>query len=150
LFEEERGMTSVKSMPSGEQLKEYAAKMPPVYRDLLVAIREIDPYRCQGEGVFESSLRNKYFNKVNHLDGTTTSTTTTPPTSGIEDRNARVVDDEFALLIDKLVDRGFLEDPIDTPFARIVPTKLGEALIEELTGRPTPRIEVPELPPINW
>ncbi len=143
-------MTSVKSLPSGEQLQDYAAKMPRVYRDLLVAIREIDPDRCQGEGVFESSLRNHYSNKVNHQNGTTTSTSTTPATSGNDRQIVRLVDDEFAMLVDRLVDKGFLEDPVQTPFSRIVPTKLGEALIEVLTGRPTRKIEVPELPPINW
>jgi hypothetical protein len=151
-------MTATKPMPTEQQLQAYAQKLPQIYREILESIQQVDPYRRRNEGVFESSLRNHYINRrFTRITATTTSTTTTTTTpqpgdaipifGDVSDNKVR---DDFSVVLERLADAGFLIVPTETRWGTIVPTELGEELIAVITGKRTPKYDVPELPKPTW
>jgi len=113
--------------PTDEQLREYAAKLPPIYRDILAAFPKADPARRQGDAVGLERLQQA-------LPGEEFATTR----PSLRDFNEAVGNLCFEEMLEK------------TDFAGVYPTELGERLIAEITGRKAPVKVVPALPAPTW
>jgi len=153
--------------PTDEQLREYAAQLPDLYKDILAAFQYADPSRDRGDGLFEESLANFLWNEAAHSCLTTTTTTTQPPTTGWEAMRAsrywgmarryrftqsvyEFNSEEFSAAIDHLVANGFIQPRTADATGRLVPTDVGERLIEIVAGKPPPANKVPDLPKPTW
>ncbi|MBX3399948.1 MAG: hypothetical protein KF873_14500 [Gemmataceae bacterium] len=145
-------MTKTKPLPSEEQIREYASKLPKVYREILGAIHKIDPFRQYRDSVNEASLWNYFYNQESVVDSRRFPFDFDDHDKPELTAHRRMKRDEFLLALQRLEDSGFIEPPAGdwSGAVRFVPTDLGEALIAQLSGREAPRVEVPELPPINW
>ena len=112
-------------MPSDADMREYARRLPPIYRDILAAFPEIEPGRKAGYGLAFQTLAARFANNRR----------------GYEFEEVR----EACL---RLADSGFFEIR-DGIFAH--PTDLGEQLIAAVTDKPVaPRASVPQLPARTW
>lgn len=146
-------MTKTKPLPTEDQIRDYASKLPDVYREILGAINKIDPFRQYRDSVNESSLWNYFFNSVAASDNSRLPfeavTFKEVPEQAATRRMKR---DEFQVALQRLEDGGIIESSAGDLFGtvRFTPTELGEALIAQFSGRAAPRVDVPELPPINW
>jgi hypothetical protein len=111
--------------PTDEQLREYAAKLPAIYRDILRAFPAVAPDRRDGDGLSGPTFED-YVTEL-----------------GAGHRLGDVMDG-----LRRLVDNGFLEY---TPVAAFYsPTPLGERLVAAVTGhKPAPR-GIPDLPVPTW
>lgn len=149
------------TLPTIDQLKAYAERMPAVYRDIIMAIRGADPYRRVNEGVLYHAVLNtmrgragaggsghgsggyEYYYSPEEIER-----------RRIDDpdriRGNNITDAEFDLALDRLAELGFIQDPDSTPFGSVVPTELGEHLIAAVTGAPTFKVPLPDLPKPNW
>ena len=113
--------------PTDEQLAEYAAKLPQIYRDVLEAFTRIDPKRRRGDAalidltVF-SIVRPKSFD------------------SALREWDIRQA-------INALCDAGILDT---NEFNSLFPTEVGERLITLLTGHEAKVYTIPELPAPTW
>ena len=133
--------------PTAEQLKAYADQLPELYREVLAAIRAVNPHRRVGEGVFPSQIRNHLSNEYERSErrwGLNDAGGAYPLKVGA------LTDIEFEQLLDTLAVNGFIHDPLDTRLGRLIPTDLGEQLISILTGVPPRRVELPPLPKPTW
>lgn len=112
-------------MPTDEQLREYAEKLPQIYRDVLATFPAINPERKAGYGLTVETV-------LDHLIDS--------------DRGYDTADVQDALA--KLEERGFLT--LHRKMAWYAPTQLGERLVTVLTGH-TPRSSgAPPLPVPTW
>lgn len=175
-------MSDTATVPSDEQLKEYAAQLPDLYKDILAAYQYLDPSRGRGEGLYEEQLHNFLLNEAarrrsipnaywefsEHLEEvsdrlalvgareagldplrTIPSRTFTRPykfTQAVDEYG----EDEFAAAVNRLIENEFLQPPTAEATGRIVPTELGERLIEIIAGKPAPAKKVPALPKPAW
>jgi hypothetical protein len=111
-------------MPTDEQVREYADKLPDIYRHVLSAFPGAAPTRRAGDGLTADTLHDYIEEQFP------------------DDRHNDVFD---AVL--KLTDRGFLTRQNKVIFS---PTPLGERLIRAVTGHvPSPE-GIPELPVPSW
>jgi hypothetical protein len=113
--------------PTDEQLREYAAKLPEIYRDVLAAFPKADPARRQGDAVQVERL-------LQALPGTQFDTDR--PT--LRDVSEAISNLRFEELVE------------DTGFEGVYPTELGERLVAAITGRMAPVRVVPPLPVPTW
>lgn len=113
--------------PTDEQLREYAAKLPQIYRDILKAFQAATPNRWHGDSLRVEVIR----------DGL--------PGSEFDPRRPSLR--EIDVAIENMCDAAILDD---TGFAAYFPTDLGERLIAALTGRESPKAVVPPLPVPTW
>jgi hypothetical protein len=115
-------------MPTAEQLKTYAEKLPAVYREILAAFPEAVPNRQSEEGLSIEVIQL-------HLIR----------------RNQQYTLEEIEAAIDQLEDGGFVA-VVNEDYLRIVrPTVLGEGLITAITGKaPKNQLVVPALPKPTW
>lgn len=113
--------------PTDEQLAEYAAKLPQIYKDILAAFQNAAPNRWHGDALRIEALRDG-------LPG---------DEFGVRRPSLRAID----VAIENMRDAEILDD---TGFASYFPTDLGERLITALTGRESPRAVVPPLPVPTW
>ena len=145
--------TEPTGVPTDDQLREYAAQLPDLYKDILAAIPLADPGRARGEGVYPESVLNTLFN-VTHAAyrGVIEGRMAPDPRWNHQFSPAidRLTERSFDIAINRLAEAGFLVDPADTAFGRVVPTPLGEKLIATITGRPTPQRDIPVLPRPTW
>ena len=113
--------------PTDEQLREYAAKLPPIYRDILAAFQNANPHRWHGDALRIEAIR----------DGL--------PGSEFDSQrpSLRAID----VAIENMRDAGIIDD---NEFTSYFPTDLGERLIAALTGRESPKAVVPPLPVPTW
>ena len=113
--------------PTDEQLRDYAAKLPQIYKDILAAFPVADPQRRRGDALQLERI----------LGGLPSSEFDTgrPPRRDVEDA------------IENLRDAEILND---NGFTGFYPTDLGERLIGVLTGHPAPVVVVPPLPALTW
>jgi len=109
--------------PTDEQLRDYTAKMPKIYKDILLAFPGFDSKRREFD-----SLETQHIMEV-----------LTDP-----DQDIRRVDVNTA--ITQLSERGFLSPE----FYRIVPTRLGERAIKLLSGTTARPAMIPSLPEPSW
>lgn len=112
-------------LPTDEQLKEYAAKLAPIYRALLSAFPAVSPRRRVGDGLTLDTIQD--YVEDNHPD-------------------ERVADVRDGL--NQLETGGFLESLNRWSFYK--PTPLGERLIEALTGSVPASQGPPPLPQPTW
>jgi hypothetical protein len=115
-----------KTIPEPAVLAEYAAQLPPVYRQVLAAFLDTNPGRMAGEDVAAVSIQM-------HLRNT-----------GVRYDLPDIVDACLAL-----VAAGFLDDT-SRAFESFAPTPVGEALIAVITGREAPSRTIPALPSPTW
>jgi hypothetical protein len=124
--------------PTDEELKEYADKLPRIYKYVLEAYASADSKRRRGEPLDEVEIRQWVT---------------------LRDDYYRWGDVVGAL--DKLEGRGFLTKELSgaDPHGEYVPitgepayrpTELGERLITALTGVSPVRSVIPELPELSW
>jgi hypothetical protein len=126
--------------PTDEQLKQYAEKLPKIYKYILEAFAKASEERRAGEPLPFSVIRQWVM---------------------LKDSYYRTGEVHEAIL--KLKDRGLLKDYIDPeqPYEipddaetswleDLAPTDLGERLITALTGFDPKRSIVPELPELVW
>ena len=112
-------------MPSDEQIKEYADKLPEIYRDVLSAFPGENPTRRDGDGLLPESIESHvHFLNSDHREGDVTAA------------------------VARLTDRGFFE--VDARFGEVRPTPLGERLIAAVTGRRPAPVSIPDLPVPSW
>lgn len=122
--------------PTDEQLKQYAGKLPEIYKATLGAFVTYDEFP-NGLGKFPNRRRA----------GTALTIETIDERLQEYYPHYRVGDTEDALA--KLRSRGFVVESED-PILNYKPTALGERLIAALTGlQPIPE-ELPELPEPAW
>lgn len=154
-------MSVTATLPTPEQLRAYADQMPAVYRDIFIAIRGADPYRRVGEGVLHGSVLNVMRGRMSGSGSGSGSGGYHPHYSPDEITRRRVddpnrvrgnniTDGEFDVALDRLAELGFIQDPDSTPYGSVVPTELGEQLIAAVTGAPTFKVALPDLPKPNW
>ena len=113
------------TIPTAEELKAYADRLPPIYREVLAAFQQADPNRMKGDPVAFGTLRSTLLNEAKEY-----------------------TDPELELAIGKLVDMGFLDES-DFP-EWFTPTPIGDALIAIITGKPVRPVSIPELPTPTW
>lgn len=113
--------------PTDEQLREYAAKLPPIYRDILAAFQNAAPNRWHGDALRIEAIRGGV------------------PGPEFDPRRPSLRAIEVA--IENMRDAEILDD---TGFASYFPTDLGERLITALTGCESPKAVVPPLPVPTW
>ena len=124
--------------PTDEQLKQYADKLPWVYRTALEAF--IQKYE-DGTAVRRAGTPVKY-QRIR---------------AAVIDLHPAIEDDDMDSLLQQLVEKGFLiriaQDVVSffaRPNQRYIPTPLGERLIQAVTGiEPVPEA-LPELPQPAW
>lgn len=146
-------MSDTATVPTDEQLKDYAAQLPDLYKDILAAIPVADPHRGRGEGVHPGSLRATLVNLSYPAYRPMMETRVARDPGWRYDFSHsldRLTDKTFDIALDRLAESGFILDPLDTDFGVLVPTPLGEQLIAAITGRATPERDVPALPKPTW
>jgi len=112
-------------MPTDDKMREYAERLPPIYRHIMAAFPEIEPGRKAGYGLAFQTLTAHFFNTRRQY--------------GFE---------EVRQACTLLAQNGFLEIRKEI-FAH--PTDLGEQLIAAVTDKPTASpAMVPELPARTW
>lgn len=112
-------------MPTEAELREYAKKLPDIYRDILAAFPKIDPRRKAGYGLAFQTIAI-HFAKA----------------------EASYSLDEIQDACTRLADGGFVEIK-NRIFAH--PTDLGERLIAVVAGTPpAAHAAVPQLPTHTW
>ena len=113
--------------PTDEQLREYAAKLPQIYKDILAAFQRVSPNRWHGDALRIEAIR----------DGL----------PGSEFDTQRPSLRAIAVAIDNMQDAEILDD---NGFTAYFPTDVGERLIAALTGRESPKPLIPPLPVPTW
>ena len=122
--------------PTGEQLKEFAEQLPPIYRDILAAFPGINPERKTGGALMAMSLVDRFGPQIDDQRE--------------EYFDADHDEDEILDALQQLEDRGFLARHPRLGQLSYAPTPLGERLISRLTGRnPRPK-GAPPLPQLTW
>ncbi len=175
-------MSDTATVPTDEQLKEYAAQLPDLYKDILAAFQYADPSRDRGEGLFEETLANFLWNEATRsrlipraymefaerVDDTSERMAAAwarvaelDPLRSVQSRAfarryrfTQAVNeyngDEFSAAIDHLIAEEFLKPRTADSTERLVPTDVGERLIEIIAGKPAPAKKVPALPKPTW
>ena len=111
--------------PTDDQLRDYAAQIPQIYKDLLAAIPAIDQNRRTGDPVPRLQLEDRLVD---------------------EGRDIRIADVQTAM--DELMLQKFIRFVSGSNY--VVPTPIGERLITILTNH-QPRPEtIPKLPQPSW
>lgn len=111
--------------PTDEQLRDYVAKLPQIYKDLLAAFPKFHPNRRSGDPVLRGKLEDSLIS---------------------EDRDVRFEDVQAAL--DQLISQKFIRNT-NTP-RYVTPTLLGERLISVITKHVPRPATIPELPQPSW
>ena len=111
--------------PTDEQLAEYAAKLPKLYREIFEAFYQAYPERRQHDSLTRESL-------LTQLQSSEYDTT------------------EILEGVDLLVKNGFLKLTELGMFQIVRPSTIGERLIEVLTGKIAPKRGAPPLPVPTW
>lgn len=166
-------MSDTATVPTDEQLKQYASQLPDLYKDILAAFQYLDPSRDRGEGLYEEQLQNFLWNEAARTRiagaglarGVATvwdefgarswvTTTAQPETTAQRYRFTQAVNDyngdAFTAAIDHLIAQEFLKPRTADATGRLVPTEVGERLIEIIAGKAPPAKKVPELPKPTW
>ena len=157
--------TATATLPTQDQLREYAEQMPQVYKDILIALRAADPYRRVGKGVLRGTLLNTMRSRMGSGSGSGGS----PYGSGmpvhaythmgsipvqgsapLAIRGDTMTDDEYAEALMQLHDLGFIRNTTETVYGTVIPTELGEELFTVVTGAAASKIRLPDLPKHNW
>ncbi len=113
--------------PTDEQLREYALKLPQIYRDVLEAFPKVDPGRRRGDAALID--RNAFYKfQLKSVES---------PLREWDIRHA----------INALCDAGILDT---NEFSSLFPTEVGERLITLLTGHEAKVYTIPELPAPTW
>ena len=112
--------------PTDDQLREYAAKLPQIYKDLLAAFPKVDPDRRSGDPVKVFEIEELLVNEASDV---------------------RIQD--FQKAINQLVSQKFLRD-IGGSLNYCAPTVLGERLITLITNHVPRPASIPELPEPSW
>ncbi len=107
-------------MPTDDQLRAYAAAMPPIYREILGAFPRIEPSRRQGYGLAFQTLAADF-----------------------ENREVPFGLDEIFQACQELERNGLVEIK-NRIFVH--PTALGERLVTLMTGQQAPSVKVDPLP----
>lgn len=111
--------------PPVEKLRAYAAQLPDIYRDILVAFQTSGPPRTEGDPVAFGTIENHLINE-----------------------GKQYTELQLLFAFDNLAKDGILSKrEFGTWYA---PTRVGEALIEVLTARAAKPISVPPLPAKTW
>lgn len=113
--------------PTDEQLAEYAAKLPQIYKDILAAFPRVSPNRWHGDALRVDAIRGGQ--------------------SGTELDAQRPSLRAIEVAIENMRDAEILDD---NGFDTVFPTDLGERLIAALTGRMSPKPVIPPLPVPTW
>ena len=110
-------------MATDTELREYAEKLPDIYREILAAFPRFMPTRKAGFGLAFQSLAADF-----------------------ENRQLKYTMGEIILACEKLRERGFVEIKHGI---FVCPTDDGEQLISAVTGQePAAAVAVPDLPPL--
>ncbi len=149
------------TMPTDEQLREYAAQLPDLYKDILAAYQSADPSRARGEGLFESTLRNFLKNELFRSQSPIQTaldriqrTPFSPKEIGPRYQFSRAFDDfgesGVTEAVDRMIEEGFIEPRGPEGVGSLIPTEIGERLIEVVAGRSAPGKRLPGLPKPTW
>lgn len=141
-------------VPTDDQLREYAADLPDLYKDILAAYPFVNDARRDGDGVFESTLRNFLRNLGQIKPADMHWVLRSGPVGRYPYKFTRAIDeytdDEFSAAVDRLIEYAFISPRVANGLGLLTPTPTGERLIEILAGKPESRKELPELPKPMW
>lgn len=111
--------------PTDEQLREYAAKLPQIYRDIFAIFDEAAPERHRREALTTGTV-------VGEMLANTVFT-------------ASEIDEALELLVERdFLTRGHKSLP------SLAPTELGERLLTAVTGHESQKRRAPPLPQPTW
>lgn len=134
--------------PTDEQLRDYAAKLPQIYKDILTAFPEINPERQVGEFLVGDSILMHVVEKSESYD-------VAYRIFDLQRAVAKLGLQDFLFFYDykrgeRPLASALMENFIDLGELRIMPTTLGERLIEILSQTKAIPSTVPELPTLSW
>lgn len=112
-------------VPTDEQLREYAEKLPAIYKAILSAYPAVAPGRREGDGLTADSIREH-----------------------VEEVHPDERSEDVPAGLNQLEERGFLSSAKRWSFYS--PTSLGERLIVVLTGHVPAPVGPPPLPVPTW
>ena len=147
-------MSTTTAPPNDEQLREYAAGLDDLYKDILAAFQFAEPIRRLGDGVFESTLRNFLRNLGQIKPSDMHWILRSGPAGRHPYKFTRAIDDygdeEFSAAVDRLIDNGFVEPRSPNGLGLLTPTPVGERLIGVIIERPEPLKDPPAIQKPNW
>src|SRR5262245_35727394 len=109
-------------MASENDLKEYAAALDPLYKDILAAFPRIAPYRKKGFGLALQSIAADF------------------------EGNKKSAGISIIMTACHELEKNGLVEIKNEIFVH--PTSVGEKLIELISGKQAPEVTVPKLPPV--
>jgi hypothetical protein len=147
-------MTATEPVPTDEQLREYAADLDPLYRDIMAAYQFAEPLRRRGDGLYESTLRNFLRNLASIKPADLDWVLRSGPVGRHPYKFSRAIDDygdeEFSAAMDRLIEHGFIEPRNPNGLGLLTPTPVGERMIAIITERPEPMKDPPALEKPTW
>ncbi len=147
-------MIVTEAVPTDEQLREYAAELDPLYRDILAAYVFAEPNRQRGGGVFESTLRNFLQNMAFAVRANLPVVLRPWPVGRSPYKFSRAIDEytdeEFSAAVDRLIEHGFIGPRDPNGPGPLIPTPVGERLIDLVAGKAESSKELPDLPKPMW
>lgn len=111
-------------LPSPQQLREYADRLPAVYADILTAFQRADPDRYEGDGLLVGTLKARLATDTDYNPGV------------------------IGVALGRLAEGGFFHYEDYPGVYR--PSRLGEELLAAVTGHRAKPFSVPDLPKPNW
>lgn len=150
-------------LPLQSEIHQYSQSIPPIYRAIMLGFRQSAPERKYCEAVLESSLRN-YVKFPTRPGPLSTSVTDVELTEAIRQLIAQEfvvrrqfqsqADNAFLLHSSLQYLRNESNDGVQEyqygQHYLLAPTRIGEMLIEAITGTRTPDPVVPQLPIPSW
>ena len=137
--------------PGISEVQAYARSLPEIYRSLLLGFREACPDRKYKEAILESTLRNYVKNssyQLRTVGGVTD--------EQIDEAIRQLAYHEFVVRHQLMPENSIRADVNQFVWSLygakflIAPTELGEQILEAITGSPTPKPIVPQLPIPTW
>ena len=110
--------------PTDQQLREYAEKLPDIYREILAVFPAASPFRRTGDGLTGETIEEY-----------------------VTDKNPDIRADDVFEALTNLVNQQFLDCSHNIIFQ---PSPIGERLITIVTGRAPRKIPIPDLPAPTW
>lgn len=142
------------TVPTDDQLSEYAEGLDDLYRDILAAFRYAELFRQPRQGVYESTIRNFLRNMASVKPGGGQWLLRSGPASRDVYLFSHKIDDygdnQFSAAVDRLIEYGFLEPRNSNGLGLLVPTQVGERLIGILTKNREPVKDPPAIQKPNW
>lgn len=131
--------------PTDDQLREYAVKLPQIYKDILCAFPKFAPDRIRFEPLLESTL----IGEVLDADESHRTSLIEEALKTLTFQNLLSTNQDYPGYGGGYGDGGGGGRPAPQPI-RYWPTETGERLIEILSGHKAKKVSLPALPKPTW